>query len=101
MDDTKRAHRARIGTAVMDAIIDMHRAPDTGVAVVDPEDVRHALVLSLAMLLEADPSVRTPKDVREAADAIAREIRVQLRALRDHHERTGERAWDARPVQVN
>lgn len=101
MDEAKREHRARIGTAVMDTIIDMHRAPDTGVAIVDSEDVRHALVLSLAMLLEADSAIRSPRDMREAAEAIAREVRVQLRFLREHHERTGERAWDARPVQVN
>jgi hypothetical protein len=52
------------------------------------------------MLLEADPSCRTHKDMREAAERAARDLRLQIQTLREHFEQTGERAWDAQAVKV-
>ena len=92
--------RAVLGSAIMNAIIDANRAED-GSVLVDPVGARQALIVSMAMLIEADPAIRTPKDMREAAEGVARDLRLQLRGLRDHHATTGERAWDATPVRLS
>lgn len=92
--------RAVMGSAIMNAIIDANRAED-GSALIEPAGARQALVVALAMLMEADPAIRTPKEMREAAEGIARDLRLQLRVLRDHHVTTGERAWDATPIRLS
>lgn len=96
-----RDPRAVMGAAILNAIIDASRTEIDGVSVgvVDPTQARQSLVVALAMVLEADPNVRTAKDMREAAELVAREVKLQLRTLRDVHERTGQRAWDAVVVQ--
>jgi hypothetical protein len=57
-------------------------------------------IVGCAKLLEADPSCRTHKDMREAAERAARDLRLQIQTLREHFEQTGERAWDAQAVKV-
>ncbi len=91
---------AVMGAAIMNAIVHGSRAED-GTALVDPDAARRALIVALSMLLEADPAIRTPKDMREAGEGIARDVRVQLRTFREHHQATGIRAWDAVPVTMN
>lgn len=48
-----------------------------------------ALTLSLAMILEAEPGVKTPKEMREVAEAIGKNLRLQIRTLRAAYEATG------------
>ncbi len=91
--------RAVMGSAIMNAILDVNRAED-GTSTVDPEKARHALVIAIGMILEADPAIRSMKDMRDAGDLVGREVRMQIKALREEHERTGRRAWDATPVAV-
>ena len=91
---------ATMGAAIMNAILDANRI-DTGVAVVDSQMAVQALVLSISMILEAEPGLITAKDVREASNAIAKDIRRQYRGLRAAYEATGQRAWDATPITVN
>jgi len=96
--------RSKSGTsarhsAIMNAILDVNRS-ETGESLVDPEKARHALVIATAMILEVDPNIRTVKDMREAGEMVGREVRLQIKALRDEHERTGRRAWNASPVAI-
>lgn len=42
-----------------------------------------ALALAAAILIEAVPEIRTPQQVRHAADDFAREIRENVKALRE------------------
>ncbi len=94
---------ATMGSAILNAILDSSRVEIDGVstAIVNPQDAERAIIVALAMMLEADPTIRTPKDMREASERIARGVRLQLRVLRDHHEATGTRAWDAVPLQTH
>ncbi|TVV75533.1 hypothetical protein [Sphingomonas solaris] len=91
---------AVMGAAIMNAILDANR-DEAGGAVVDSKKAVQALVVSMAMILEAEPGLRTPKEVREASEAIARDLRVQYRGLRAAYEATGRRAWDATPIGLN
>jgi hypothetical protein len=91
---------AVMGAAIMNAILDANR-DGTGGAVVDSIKALQALTLSIAMILEAEPGLRTAKAVREATDAVARDLQMKHRALRAAYEATGRRAWDAKPVTMN
>lgn len=77
----------------------MNRADD-GTSTVDPVKARHALVIAISMILEADPAVKSITDMRNAGDAVGRDVRLQIRALCDEHDRTGRHAWDAVPVAI-
>ena len=77
----------------------MNRAED-GTSTVDPEKARHALVIAIAMILEADPVIRSMKDKRDAGELVGREVRMPIKVQREENERTGRRAWDATPVAV-
>lgn len=68
---------------------------------INSEHVVKGLTLSLAMILEAEPGVKTPKEMREVADVIAKNLRVQIRQLRATYGATGKRAWDAMPVRAH
>ena len=84
----------------MNGLLDASRAED-GASYIDPALARQALVACLASVMEADPSIVTPRDMREAGEIIAKELRLQIRALRAHFERTGVHAgWDAKGAQV-
>ena len=91
--------RAVMGSAIMNANLDVNLAED-GTSTVDPEKARHALVIAIGMIFEADPAIRSMKDMRDAGDLVGREVRMQIKALREEHERTGRRAWDAAQVAV-
>ncbi len=91
---------AVMGAAIMNAILDANRN-ETGEALIDSMKAVQALVLSIAMILEAEPGLRTPKEVREATEAIARDLRSKYRGLRAAYEATGQRPWDGAPITVN
>ncbi len=93
----ERDIRAVMASAAMNAILDVNQAED-GVSSIDPGLVEQAMVLVVAMLLEADPGIRRRSKMREATDRFARATRLQLEAFREEYERTGRRGWDAVPV---
>jgi hypothetical protein len=79
----------------MNGILDACRAVD-GASYMDPELARQALVACLASILEADPRIVTRRDMREFSEQTARELRLQIEALRRYFEATGEHSgWDA------
>lgn len=91
-------NRADLAAAMMNAAIEHSRVDDHGV-VLDPERLRQALAACMAMLIEADPDVRTPVDQRRAAEAMVRDLRILIRGMRDTYERTGRRAIDATVIR--
>jgi hypothetical protein len=95
----RHAQLAAMATAAMNAILEVTRADD-GASYIDPTLCRQALVACLASVLEADPKIQTRRDMREACELVARETRMQMQAVRDHFEETGERGWDAAVVPV-
>jgi hypothetical protein len=95
----RHAQIAAMATAAMNAILDATRADD-GASYIDPALCRQALVACLASVLEADPTIQNRKDMREASELVAREVRMQMQAVRDNFEATGRRAWDATVVPV-
>lgn len=91
---------AVLGAAILNAIVDTNRDSE-GYAVINSENAVKALTLSLAMILEAEPGVASPKEMREVAEAFGKNLRMQIRTLRAAYEATGKRAWDATPVRMN
>lgn len=91
---------AVLGAAILNAIVDANRDAE-GHALISSDHAVRALTLSMAMILEAEPAVKTPREMREVADSVAKNLRVQIRTLRLAYEATGHRAWDATPVRVN
>jgi hypothetical protein len=82
--------RAEFCAAMMNAVLDVARSPTGDGSSFNPEDVRQALAIMAAAFIEADPVMRTAKDLREAAEVFGRDLRIQLRAQRAAFEATGE-----------
>ena len=64
-------------------------------------DVRQAMIICMAMLIEADPALATIDDLHGAAHMTHRELGTQLAFMRDHFHLQGERMWDAMSASSN
>ena len=88
--------REALAAALLNTVMDAFRGETTdGPFVVDPVVVQQSFALALAVMIEADPKVQTMKDMREAGDEVARDVRRFARAMRDQYAKTGTRLWDA------
>jgi hypothetical protein len=89
-----------MAAAILNAMIDCN-AMEVEAFVMNTETVGHALVTGLASVFEADPRIKTQKDMRDASDLVAKELRLHLRAAREHFQRTGGRVWAGSVLEVN
>lgn len=90
--------RAEMAAAISNAIINHGTDAGDGETAIDPEQARQALVISLAMILEADPRSQTARGLREMTERAIGELKMQTKRFRRTFETTGNRGWDARPV---
>lgn len=51
-----------------------------------------AILHLLAAILESRPEIRTRKDIREATQALEKQLRLGVEGLREEYERSGKRA---------
>ena len=87
--------------ALLNAISDVCRVPETGEFVVDPSEAVTCLAVAAAIIMEADPTMKTAKQMRDASEKVGRQIRHQMKFVREEFERTGERPWDAKAIPLN
>jgi hypothetical protein len=52
----------------------------------------------MATIIEAAPSLRTNRDMREAGEHVGKQVTFYLKALRRQYEETGARLWDGQTM---
>jgi hypothetical protein len=93
---TETSYRDRLATAIIQTIADYSAAGDT--TAIPARDAGEALMLVLAAMITGTEATRTPKALRETAEAFAKDLRVQVRHMQDVYDRTGRRPFDAELV---
>jgi hypothetical protein len=91
--------RAVMASAAMNAILDVNRAED-GSATADVHLVEYALAVVVAMPFEADRTIVTADDMRDAVERFAALVSTQLAAFREEHLRIGGCGWAAVPGRL-
>jgi hypothetical protein len=77
----------------MQTIADQSSAGDA--TVIPAREAGEALLLVLAAMITGTEATRTPKTLRETAEAFAKDLRVQVRHMQETYERTGHRPFEA------
>jgi hypothetical protein len=88
--------RETLVAAVLNTVLEMHRGEDDAPIILDADTVQDALVVAMATIIEAVPTLRTNRDMREAGEHVGKQITFYLKALRRQYEETGHRLWDGR-----
>jgi hypothetical protein len=93
---TEPDYRDRLATAILQTIADHSTAGDT--TAMPARDAGEALLLVLAAMITGTEATRTPKALRETAEAFAKDLRVQVRHMQETYDRTGRRPFEAELV---
>jgi hypothetical protein len=93
---TEPEYRDRLATAIMQMIADHSTTGET--TAIPARDTGEALLLVLAAMITGTEATRTPKALRETAEAFAKDLRVQVRHMQDVYDRVGRRPFDAELV---
>jgi hypothetical protein len=67
----------------------------------DPQTAIDGLTLTIAAIIESHPLIETPRDVRKAVEAVAEDLKRQIKRFRQVFDETGEHAFAARRVDLN
>lgn len=90
--------RETLISAILETVLEVHGGNTEAPVVVDAETVQDALVVAMATIIEAAPSLRTNRDMREAGEQVGKQVTFYLKALRRQYEETGARLWDGRAL---
>lgn len=94
-------YRDRLTTAILTAIVDTSTGSDGETVTIPAREAGEALVLVLAMMITGTEATRTPKALRETADTLAKDLRVQVRRMQEIQQQTGQRPFEAELVMPN
>lgn len=89
--------RETLIAAILDTVLDVHRSEADHV-IVDADTVQDALVVAMATIIEAAPTLKTNRDMREAGEHVGKQVTSYLKALRRQFEETGARLWDGQQL---
>jgi hypothetical protein len=93
---TETSYRDRLASAIMQTIVAQSSTGDT--TAIPARDSGEALLLVLAAMITGTEATRTPKALRETAEAFAKDLRVQVRHMQETYDRTGRRPFEAELV---
>lgn len=93
---TDTIYRDQLATAILQTIADQSSAG--GMTLIPAREAGEALLLVLATMITGTEATRTPKALRETAEAFAKDLRAQVRYQQEIYDRTGRRAFDAKLV---
>ena len=78
--------------------VEVHQGSADLPVMVDADTVQDALVVAMATIIEAAPSLRTNRDMREAGEHVGKQVTFYLKTLRRQYDETGARLWDGRAL---
>ena len=89
-----------MAAAIMDAIIEANLVGGQEESFINPTEAVQALIGVIGMMVEADPTISTPKDIREFSEGVGKQVQHQIKTMRAHFKATGERAWKGHVVRL-
>jgi hypothetical protein len=90
--------RETLVAAILNTVLEAHRGEGDAPIIVDADTVQDALVVAMATIIEAAPTLKTKRDMREAGEHVGKQLTFYLKALRQQYEETGWRLWDGQQL---